>query len=104
MLKHRTFVLAVVTILVLVTLSLAQRGRRRYRGDRDRYGRNGVPQWEIDKDFRHDVFTFARLRYDSAYRRGGGWRTDYPDSDLNFSFRLQQLTSLQVDPIQEGAG
>ena len=24
--------------------------------------------------------------------------TDFPDSDLNFSFRLQQLTSLKVDP------
>ena len=33
---------------------------------------------------------------------GGGWRrrwaTDFPDSDLNFSFRLQQLTSLKVNP------
>ncbi len=30
------------------------------------------------------------------------WRwalaTDFPDSDLNFSFRLQQLTSLKVNP------
>jgi hypothetical protein len=29
---------------------------------------------------------------------GGGWRTDWPDSDLNFSYRLQQLTSLKVNP------
>ncbi len=28
----------------------------------------------------------------------GGWMTDFPDSDLNFSFRLQQLTSLKVAP------
>ena len=98
MLKHRSFVLAVTTLLILVTLSVAQRRGRRYRGDSDRYGRNGVPRWEIDKDFRHDVFTFARLRYDSAYRRRGGWRTDYPDSDLNFSLRLQQLTSMRVNP------
>ena len=28
----------------------------------------------------------------------GGWLTDLPDSDLNFSFRLQQLTSLKVNP------
>ena len=26
------------------------------------------------------------------------WATDFPDSDLNFSFRLQQLTSLKVNP------
>jgi hypothetical protein len=31
-------------------------------------------------------------------RGGGGWATDYPESDLNFSYRLQQLTSLKVDP------
>jgi hypothetical protein len=34
---------------------------------------------------------------------GGGfgdrrWLIDWPDSDLNFSFRLQQLTSLKVNP------
>ena len=44
------------------------------------------------------------MRYSSHgrygyYGRGGGkWATDYPDSDLNFSFRLQQLTSLETDP------
>jgi hypothetical protein len=27
-----------------------------------------------------------------------GWQTDYPDADLNFSYRLQQLTSLHTDP------
>jgi hypothetical protein len=42
-----------------------------------------------------DVFTFARLRYGS-WRRG--WEIDYPDADLNLSFRLAQLTSLKVDP------
>lgn len=26
------------------------------------------------------------------------WATDFPDSDLNFSYRLQQLTSLKVNP------
>jgi hypothetical protein len=32
------------------------------------------------------------------YRSGGGWSTDYPTADNNFSFRLQQLTSMQVNP------
>lgn len=27
-----------------------------------------------------------------------GWVIDYPDADLNFSHRLQQLTSMKVDP------
>ena len=63
-----------------------------------RYDRNGVPDWKIDKEFGHDVFTFVRVRYASWNGRHGKWSTDYPDSDLNFSYRLQQLTSLQVDP------
>lgn len=59
--------------------------------------RRGVPDWEFDRQFPTDVFTFVRIRYQSsgAWRR---WATDYPDSDLNFSYRLQQLTSLKVHP------
>lgn len=66
--------------------------------------RAGVDAWSIDPAFREDVFTFVRLRYgvDPGLRRGWrgyrSWEVDYPDSDLNFSFRLQQLTSMKVDP------
>ncbi|MHC4583401.1 MAG: DUF4159 domain-containing protein [Planctomycetota bacterium] len=71
--------------------------------------RRGVPDWESDKEFSNDVFTFVRIRYSSGYGgrgyrgggrgyRGGSWATDYPDSDLNFSFRLHQLTSMEVNP------
>jgi hypothetical protein len=63
-----------------------------------RLDRNGVPDWPADAKHPKDVFTFVRLRYDSWSGRGGDWRTDYPDADLNFSFRLQQLTSLKVAP------
>ena len=66
-------------------------------GNGSRVYRGQVPDWTVDDQFKHDVFTFARVRYDS-WRRGGKWATDYPDSDLNFSFRLQQLTSLKVHP------
>lgn len=31
-------------------------------------------------------------------RSSYAWWTDYPDADLNLSWRLQQLTSLKVDP------
>ncbi|MDQ3441104.1 MAG: DUF4159 domain-containing protein [Planctomycetota bacterium] len=68
---------------------------------RDVSDRNGVPDWEVDPAFKKDLFTFVRIRYSSAgygRRRGGDWATDYPDAELNFSFRLQQLTSLKVDP------
>jgi hypothetical protein len=83
----------------------SQRGRSysdRFRDPRN-VDRNGVPEWEVNADFQHDVFTFVRIEYDSyggrGYGRGGGnWLTDFPDSDLNFSFRLQELTSLKVSP------
>jgi len=64
--------------------------------------RHDIPTWPVDPAFKSDVFTFVRIKYNSDYgygrRSGGGWLTDWPDSDLNFSFRLQQLTSLKVEP------
>jgi hypothetical protein len=65
--------------------------------------RNGVPVWQVHPEFKKDLFTFARVRYSDGYgggrrRWGDSWRTDYPDSDLNFSLRLQQMTSMQVNP------
>jgi len=60
--------------------------------------RNGVPDWEVDKDFPTDDFTFVRIFYNPSGGGRGSWRVDWPDSDLNFSFRLQQLTSLKVNP------
>lgn len=91
----------ILFVLVAASLGLAQRY----------YERRGVPDWKPDEEFSHDVFTFVRIRfsegsggydgYGRGYRRGGRrgrWATDYPDSDLNFSYRLQQLTSMQVDP------
>ena len=88
-----------IALLVLGTTVMAQRGRgRRWRSGGE-YDRNGVPTWETDERFPHDLFTFVRVRYDSGnYGYGNGWATDFPDSDLNFSLRLQQLTSLKVNP------
>ena len=85
---------AVVPAIILIT-ALAQRFRDWQPGDP--VDRNGVPDWEVNEDMPHDVFTFVRVKYDS-WGRGGGWRTDFPDSDLNFSYRLQELTSMEVDP------
>lgn len=64
--------------------------------DTENVDRKNVPLWEVEPAFKSDVFTFVRIQYTS--RRGFAWQTDFPDSDLNFSFRLQQLTSMKVDP------
>jgi hypothetical protein len=105
--RKRLILLAIPCLLVVASgVIVAQPPWMRQRSMDDR---NGVPVWNVDEHFKHDVFTFVRVQYDSAYggygrrgysRRGwgGGWLTDWPDSDLNFSFRLQQLTSLKVNP------
>jgi len=61
-----------------------------------------TPNWTNTRGFEKDVFTFVRINYSShGSRRGWGgrrWTTDYPDADLNLSYRLQQMTSMKVDP------
>lgn len=60
-----------------------------------------APNWTNAPGFEHDVFTFTRIIYKFNRGRGPtwlGWVNDYPDSDLNLSYRLQQLTSIRADP------
>jgi hypothetical protein len=80
----------------------AQRyGRRRFDYSDPRAAQRGeeTPNWKYAPGFEHDVFTFIRIRYSSSYgRRGGGWDTDWPDADVNLAWRLQQMTSMKVDP------
>jgi hypothetical protein len=58
------------------------------------------PAWTNSPEFVGDVFTFARVIFKSGPGRPSwlGWINDYPDGDLNLSYRLRQLTSMQVDP------
>jgi hypothetical protein len=116
MTRVRWLAILLIVMVIATTATLAQR----YYNRQD--DRRGVPTWQPDKEFAHDVFTFVRIRYSSGYGgrgygggfgggrgygRGGGrgfgrgfgsWAIDYPDSDLNFSFRLHQLTSMEVNP------
>jgi hypothetical protein len=65
-----------------------------------------TPNWTNTPGFEKDVFSFARIIYRRAPQGGEiswtaspwGWITDFPDSDLNLSYRLQQVTSIKVDP------
>ena len=66
----------------------------------------GTPTWTNTPGFERDVFTFVRTMWRRAADSSGisyssssmGWITDFPDSDLNLSFRLQQVTSMRTDP------
>ena len=113
----RRVLLSIAVLAAIIATVVAQPGGFRMRGGGrggnrggarpDLGDRNGVPEWTNDDRFKNDVFTFVRIRYSSGYgggygwgggRGGGRWATDYPDSDLNFSFRLHELTALPVDP------
>lgn len=63
---------------------------------------NELMEKAIAPAFKEDVFTFARLRFDTdrGYQFGGGrlWDDDTPEADLNLIFRLYETTSLKVRP------
>ena len=53
----------------------------------------GTPEWTNAPGFEKDVFTFVRIIRDRdpyGSRSAGSWITDFPDSDLNFSFRCSK--------------
>jgi hypothetical protein len=104
-----------ILIALLVTSVAFAQFRRRSSRDRNtadpraeqlRGNTEPTPAWKNDTGFEKDVFTFVRIRYGTANRlRSNGiwfgsdrWSIDYPDADLNFAYRLQQMTSIKVDP------
>ncbi len=99
--------LPALLLLIAAGVASAQRWGRRGNGMEEvrtarevPSGSTGTPTWECPEAFKADVFTFTRIRYErggGGWGRGG-WATDLPDSDLNLSWRLQQMTSLKVDP------
>lgn len=67
-----------------------------------RWGRStAAPEREI---FPGNKFTFCRVRYSGVGRGGWGgtWAVDYPASDLNFSQRLDELTTIKVSRDERG--
>lgn len=68
-----------------------------------------TPIADANSTNRSDGFTFVRIKYESSggfgeswYRHEGRdwerWETDFPRAEKNLLFRLDQLTSLQVNP------
>ncbi len=124
--KKSSFVFLILLFLVGICLAQWREGGRRWRGvgggdtgiipteggvpvdvDTVRTAREiashstDTANWTNTPGFEKDVVTFVRIIYRRGQYRSGspwGWITDFPDSDLNLSFRLQQVTSLKVDP------
>ena len=121
---NRNLVISVVLLLALTGELIAQRygsrGRSRGYGDDGSGGTwseggfippemrtprelgthsTGTPMWVNPPHFEPDTFTFTRVRRGtSGSGSGGNWATDTPDSDLNLSYRLQQMTSMRTNP------
>jgi hypothetical protein len=97
----RNWITAIICAGLLAAAALAQ-----YRGGRGRqraapqFDRGNVPEWQLEPEFASDCFTFVRIKYrtDGPEHSSRAWWTDYPDADVNLSFRLHQLTSMRVDP------
>jgi hypothetical protein len=98
----RTSIFVGLLLVAIAGAVLAQQfgrggGGYRVRPPADVADRKGVPDWKVDPDFKEDLFTFVRVKW-TSYRGFDIWSTDFPDAELNFSFRLQQLTSMKVAP------
>jgi len=116
---HRLKLLLASLLLLAILTNLSSAQFRGGGGGRGGFGRGrdgnapitdlpparaNVALWNVDPQFNKDLFTFVRLRFTSGeYRQpdktGDGWKADWPNADLNFSFRLQQMTSMLVNPV-----
>ena len=96
----RRSVIMACAVGMLATLIAQFDNRRRSRPGLGPVDRGNIPTWPVDDRFPQDLFTFARLRYNSTGPQGTSfvWWTDYADADLNLSYRLQELTALKVNP------
>ena len=73
-----------------------------------RYGRRGrsriPPKFPDPNQLLDGRFVFSRIMYESVrYENGGrGWHTDYPDGDINFMTRFEELTEAEVARDESG--
>jgi hypothetical protein len=89
---------AACAIAALLTAAAATQG----------FGQWGRLRWAPERFPTADSFdggyNFCRGMYESDRREalGTGWRTDYPDADINFSIRLSELTKTRVSKQPDG--
>lgn len=96
---NKKIITGLAVLAVVAGVAIAQRTARE-----EQQWTEETPQWTNEPEFAKDVFTWVRLKYSVNGEYGKGrsgserWRIDFPDCDLNLSYRLQQMTSLKVDP------
>ena len=85
-------------VLVLIMAGGAVVGAQRF------MRRSRAPLREPTAESFDGGFTFCRGMYTAVRRNpsGGGWTTDYPDADINFSIRLSELTKTRVSRRPDG--
>ncbi|GIW53253.1 MAG: hypothetical protein KatS3mg081_2608 [Gemmatimonadales bacterium] len=92
--------LAVLGIFTAAVPAAAQNPRDRIR---DWEFWRAPPRYPTPETRRDRYFSFARVAYRSVrWEPGGqGWRTDYPNADVNFMRRLAELTTAVVSGDDE---
>jgi hypothetical protein len=82
----RTLVSALLLLALAAASASAQFGRGRFSPSRAATPDDFEGQWH-----------YCRVVYRAAFDGGGGgWTTDYPNADINFSIRLSELTRTRV--------
>lgn len=107
--SYRVWLTVIALFVAIVYLDTADAFQsRRSRRSRGRPSREPVEQ-VVTGPQNPDSFTFVRVRYSSSGGYGESWynyegrdwerwETDFPRAELNFLYRLQELTSLKVNP------
>ena len=84
-----------LTVLLLAAIGDTEPQRREGRGGLLQQGFRNPP---YDGQFR-----FCRIMFrSSGYGDGNGWSVDYPRADVNFTFRLSELTTTTVSRASGG--
>lgn len=92
--EHAVKLLLLIAFVCIGLAEISAQGR-----SRPVFSRGDIPQWELDPKFEKDCFTFVRLKYKSTRDRTSyAWWTDFPDADMNISWRLHQLTAMKIAP------
>jgi hypothetical protein len=91
--------IVLIGVFALAANAAAQEWWQRWGGG---YGRV-PPRFATPGSF-DGAFNWCRVMYTSGRGEAGGsgWRTDYPDADINFSIRLSELTKTHVSRLKSG--